>query len=37
MLGPLGSTGTDGFTQYGCNPPYDLGRVAYLKYAQKLL
>jgi iron complex outermembrane recepter protein len=34
--GPLGPTGTDGFTQYPYNPIYDIGRVIYLKYDQKL-
>ncbi|GLQ89510.1 TonB-dependent receptor plug domain-containing protein [Dyella flagellata] len=36
VIGPLGPTGTDGFTQYAYNPQYDFGRVVYLKYDQKL-
>ncbi|GGA13082.1 TonB-dependent receptor [Dyella caseinilytica] len=35
-VGPLGPTGTDGFTQYAYNPTYDIGRVIYLKYTQQL-
>jgi iron complex outermembrane recepter protein len=36
VVGPLGPTGTDGFTQFPYNPIYDIGRVIYLKYDQKL-
>jgi iron complex outermembrane receptor protein len=36
VVGPLGPTGTDGFTQYPYNPSYDIGRVIYLKYDQQL-
>ena len=36
VVGPLGPTGTDGFTQYPYNPSYDIGRVIYLKYSQQL-
>jgi iron complex outermembrane receptor protein len=36
VVGPLGPTGTDGFTQYAYNPAYDIGRVIYLKYDQQL-
>jgi iron complex outermembrane recepter protein len=35
IAGPLGPTGTDGFSQYPYNPLYDIGRVIYLKYSQK--
>jgi iron complex outermembrane recepter protein len=35
IAGPLGPTGTDGFSQYAYNPMYDIGRVIYLKYEQK--
>jgi len=36
VIGPLGPTGTDGFTSFAYNPQYDIGRVIYLKYSQKL-
>ncbi|GLQ48984.1 TonB-dependent receptor [Dyella flava] len=36
VIGPLGPTGTDGFTSQAYNPSYDIGRVIYLKYSQKL-
>ncbi|GLQ99441.1 TonB-dependent receptor plug domain-containing protein [Dyella mobilis] len=36
VVGPLGPTGTDGYTSYAYNPEYDIGRVIYLKYSQKL-
>jgi iron complex outermembrane recepter protein len=36
VVGPLGPTGTDGFSQYAYNPSYDIGRVIYLKYSQQL-
>jgi iron complex outermembrane recepter protein len=36
VAGPLGPEGTDGFSQYPYNPTYDIGRVIYLKYSQKL-
>ncbi|MGC1549242.1 MAG: TonB-dependent receptor [Rhodanobacter sp.] len=35
VAGPLGPTGTDGYSQYPYNPQYDIGRVIYLKYEQK--
>jgi iron complex outermembrane recepter protein len=35
VAGPLGPTGTDGYSQYPYNPTYDIGRVIYLKYEQK--
>ncbi|WP_430389053.1 TonB-dependent receptor domain-containing protein [Dyella sp. 20L07] len=35
VAGPLGPTGTDGYSQYPYNPQYDIGRVVYLKYEQK--
>nr|WP_225737216.1 TonB-dependent receptor [Dyella acidiphila] len=35
IAGPLGPTGTDGYSQYPYNPTYDIGRVVYLKYEQK--
>jgi iron complex outermembrane recepter protein len=35
IAGPLGPTGTDGFSQYPYNSLYDIGRVVYLKYSQK--
>ena len=34
--GPLGPEGTEGYSQYPYNPQYDIGRVVYLKYEQKL-
>jgi iron complex outermembrane recepter protein len=36
VTGPLGPTGTDGYSLYPYNPQYDIGRVIYLKYSQKL-
>lgn len=36
VIGPLGPTGTDGYSQFPYNPQYDFGRVVYLKYDQKL-
>jgi iron complex outermembrane recepter protein len=36
VIGPLGPTGTDGFTSQAYNPTYDIGRVIYLKYSQQL-
>lgn len=36
VIGPLGPTGTDGYTQFPYNPQYDFGRVVYVKYEQKL-
>ena len=36
VAGPLGPTGTDGFTAFAYNPLYDIGRVIYVKYTQKL-
>ncbi|GLQ89511.1 TonB-dependent receptor plug domain-containing protein [Dyella flagellata] len=36
VIGPLGPTGTDGYTSFAYNPQYDFGRVVYLKYDQKL-
>ena len=36
VIGPLGPTGTDGYSQFPYNPQYDLGRVIYLKYSQQL-
>lgn len=36
VIGPLGPTGTDGYTAYAYNPQYDIGRVIYLKYSQQL-
>ncbi len=36
VAGPLGPTGTDGYSQFPYNPQYDIGRVVYLKYEQKL-
>jgi iron complex outermembrane recepter protein len=36
VAGPLGPTGTDGFTTFSYNPAYDFGRVIYLKYTQQL-
>ncbi|GLQ48982.1 TonB-dependent receptor [Dyella flava] len=36
VIGPLGPTGTDGFTAFAYNPSYDIGRVIYLKYSQQL-
>ena len=36
VIGPLGPTGTDGYTQFPYNPQYDIGRQIYLKYEQKL-
>ncbi|GLQ48983.1 TonB-dependent receptor plug domain-containing protein [Dyella flava] len=36
VIGPLGPTGTDGYTQFPYNPQYDFGRVIYLKYSQQL-
>jgi len=36
VIGPLGPTGTDGFTSFAYNPQYDIGRVIYLKYSQQL-
>ncbi|MFC3652559.1 TonB-dependent receptor plug domain-containing protein [Dyella humi] len=36
VIGPLGPTGTDGYTQFPYNPQYDFARVVYLKYEQKL-
>jgi iron complex outermembrane receptor protein len=36
VVGPLGPTGTDGFTSQAYNPAYDIGRVIYLKYSQQL-
>ena len=35
VAGPLGPTGTDGYSDYPYNPQYDIGRVIYLKYEQK--
>jgi iron complex outermembrane recepter protein len=35
VAGPLGPTGTDGYSQFPYNPQYDIGRVVYLKYEQK--
>jgi iron complex outermembrane recepter protein len=35
VAGPLGPTGTDGYSNYPYNPQYDIGRVIYLKYEQK--
>jgi len=35
VTGPLGPTGTDGYSDYPYNPQYDIGRVIYLKYEQK--
>ncbi|WP_284321568.1 TonB-dependent receptor domain-containing protein [Dyella acidisoli] len=35
IAGPLGPTGTDGYSQFPYNPQYDIGRVVYLKYEQK--
>jgi iron complex outermembrane receptor protein len=34
IAGPLGPTGTDGYTQFPYNPQYDYGRVVYLKFQQ---
>jgi iron complex outermembrane recepter protein len=36
VIGPLGPTGTDGYTGFSYNPQYDIGRVVYLKYTQQL-
>ncbi|GGA13097.1 TonB-dependent receptor [Dyella caseinilytica] len=36
VVGPLGPTGTDGYSSYAYNPEYDIGRVIYLKYSQQL-
>jgi iron complex outermembrane recepter protein len=36
VAGPLGPTGTDGFTAFSYNPIYDFSRVVYLKYTQQL-
>ena len=36
VIGPLGPTGTDGYTQFPYNPQYDIGRQIYLKYTQQL-
>ncbi|MGC1548684.1 MAG: TonB-dependent receptor [Rhodanobacter sp.] len=36
VSGPLGPTGTDGYTSFSYNPQYDFGRVIYLKYSQQL-
>jgi iron complex outermembrane receptor protein len=36
VIGPLGPTGTDGYTAFAYNPQYDIGRVIYLKYSQQL-
>ncbi|GAB2563254.1 TonB-dependent receptor [Dyella jejuensis] len=36
VIGPLGPTGTDGYTAFAYNPEYDFGRVLYLKYTQQL-
>jgi iron complex outermembrane recepter protein len=36
VIGPLGPTGTDGYTSFAYNPQYDIGRVIYLKYTQQL-
>ena len=36
VIGPLGPTGTDGYTAFAYNPQYDIGRVVYLKYTQQL-
>ncbi|GGA26935.1 TonB-dependent receptor plug domain-containing protein [Dyella nitratireducens] len=36
VIGPLGPTGTDGYSQFPYNPQYDFARVVYLKYEQKL-
>jgi iron complex outermembrane recepter protein len=36
VSGPLGPTGTDGFTGFAYNPIYDFSRVIYLKYSQQL-
>jgi iron complex outermembrane recepter protein len=36
VIGPLGPTGTDGYTAFAYNPQYDIGRVIYLKYSQEL-
>ncbi|MBE1159426.1 TonB-dependent receptor plug domain-containing protein [Dyella acidiphila] len=36
VIGPLGPTGTDGYTAFAYNPQYDIGRVVYLKYSQQL-
>jgi hypothetical protein len=36
VSGPLGPTGTDGYTAFFYNPQYDFGRVIYLKYSQQL-
>jgi iron complex outermembrane recepter protein len=35
VAGPLGPTGTDGYSDYPYNPQYDIGRVIYIKYEQK--
>ena len=35
VAGPLGPTGTDGYSSFPYNPQYDIGRVVYLKYEQK--
>jgi iron complex outermembrane recepter protein len=36
VIGPLGPTGTDGYSSFPYNPQYDIGRVVYLKYDQQL-
>jgi iron complex outermembrane recepter protein len=36
VAGPLGPTGTDGYSQFPYNPQYDIGRQIYLKYTQQL-
>jgi iron complex outermembrane recepter protein len=36
VIGPLGPTGTDGYTAFPYNPQYDIGRQVYLKYTQQL-
>jgi iron complex outermembrane recepter protein len=36
VAGPLGPTGTDGYSQFPYNPQYDIGRQVYLKYTQQL-
>jgi iron complex outermembrane receptor protein len=36
VIGPLGPTGTDGFTSQAYNPQYDFSRVIYIKYSQQL-
>jgi iron complex outermembrane receptor protein len=36
VIGPLGPTGTDGYTQFPYNPQYDIGRQIYVKYTQQL-